>query len=335
MEKRTIAVIGAGMWGQNLVRVFNELGALRTICDTDETVLAHCREVYPSVQIERDLQQVLKDPEVSGIAIATPAATHAAIAREAVLAGKDVFVEKPLALSVLDAREVINLAAKHERILMVGHLLWYHPAVVKLKQLVETGELGNLQYIYSHRLNLGRYRQEENVLWSFAPHDISVILGLVGQMPQSVFAQGGNYLHQDIADVSVSLLKFAAGVEAHLFVSWLHPFKRQQLVVIGEKAMVAFDDTAPWSDKLRIYTHTLAQEVEKGRSAPVTHTPIPLPESEPLRLECEQFLESMKSRKDPCTNGQEGLRVLQVIESCQTSAQQGVPVVTQEVVKAL
>lgn len=326
MENRTIAVIGAGAWGQNLVRVFHRMGVLHTVCDTDASVLAKTAKHYPGLNTTEDIRQVCDDPAMKAVAIATPAGTHATIARQVLLAEKDVFVEKPLAMSVADAQDLLALAKARGRMVMVGHLLWHHPAVEKLQQLVRDGDLGQLQYIYSHRLNLGRYRQEENVLWSFAPHDVSVILGLVGQMPQSVFAQGGNYLHHDIADVSVSLLKFAAGVEAHLFVSWLHPFKRQQLVVIGDKAMATFDDTAPWSDKLRVYNHTLAQEVGGVVDGPVSHTAIPLPESEPLQIECERFMRSISTREDAYTNGQEGLRVLQVIEACQNSLEQQVPV---------
>jgi len=151
----------------------------------------------------------------------------------------------------------VALAGEHNRILMVGHILWYHPVVLKLKELVSQGELGRIRYIYSNRLNLGLLRREENVLWSFAPHDISVVLGLTGEMPESVLAQGGNFLHQQIADTTVSLLNFASGIRAHIFVSWLHPFKEQKLVVVGERQMAVFDDTAPWEEKLQLYPHSI------------------------------------------------------------------------------
>jgi hypothetical protein len=176
--------------------------------------------------------------------------------RDALLAGKDVFVEKPLCLSVKTGEELVALAKDRGRILMVGHLLWYHPAVLKLRDLIRQGELGRIRYIYSNRLNLGKIRREENILWSFAPHDISVILGLLDELPNVVQAQGGNYLHQQIADVTVSLLSFPSGVKAHVFVSWLHPYKEQKLVVVGEKKMAMFDDMEK-KDKLLLYPHSI------------------------------------------------------------------------------
>ncbi len=195
-----IACIGAGHWGKNLVRNFHDLGVLKWICDSSRERRTQLLMEYPTVSIAQSLDQVLIDPEVAGVAIATPAETHGQLVRQALLAGKDVFVEKPLCLSVVEGRELVALASHHDRILMVGHLPWYHPAVRKLRELIEDGELGRMQYIYSNRLNLGRIRREENILWSFAPHDISVILGLVGEMPDSVSAQGGHYLHDGIAD---------------------------------------------------------------------------------------------------------------------------------------
>jgi UDP-2-acetamido-3-amino-2,3-dideoxy-glucuronate N-acetyltransferase len=199
---------------------------------------------------------------------------------------------------------------------MVGHLLWYHPAVLKLKELVIQGELGRIQYIYSNRLNLGKIRREENILWSFAPHDISVILGLVGETPEKVFAQGGNYLHQNISDTTVSFLSFPSGIKAHIFVSWLHPFKEQKLIVVGEKKMAVFDDTEK-CDKLRMYPHSIEWK---------NHTPVPIKgeaeivqieQVEPLRAECLHFLDCIRTRHTPRTDGKEGLRVLSVLEQCQ------------------
>ena len=206
-----IACIGAGYWGQNLVRNFHDLGVLSWICEAEPGRRAQLSTAYPGVQIAASIDQLLADPNVHGVAIATPAETHGDIVRQVLLAGKDVLVEKPLALSVAVGQELVALAAENERVLMVGHLLWYHPAVLKLKELVETGDLGRLQYIYSTRLNLGKIRREENILWSFAPHDISVILGLVGEVPEAIDAHGGNYLHDQIADVTVSFLSFPSG----------------------------------------------------------------------------------------------------------------------------
>ncbi|MBF0383881.1 MAG: Gfo/Idh/MocA family oxidoreductase, partial [Magnetococcales bacterium] len=194
MKKKSIAVVGTGYWGKNLVRNFFDLGVLHTICDCNRDTSHEFLLKYPDVLVAESFQAVIENPEIKGVVIATPAVTHADLVREALLAGKDVFVEKPLCLSEKDGVELTRLAEKQQQILMVGHLLWYHPVVLKLKELVVNGELGRIQYIYSNRLNLGKLRQEENVLWSFAPHDISVILGLTGEVPEVVQAEGGNFL---------------------------------------------------------------------------------------------------------------------------------------------
>jgi UDP-2-acetamido-3-amino-2,3-dideoxy-glucuronate N-acetyltransferase len=259
----------------------------------------------------------LVDPAVEGVAIATPAVAHADMIREALLAGKDVYVEKPLCLSERDGQEITTLARDRNRILMVGHLLWHHPAVLRLKDLITSGELGRIQYIYSNRLNLGKLRREENVLWSFAPHDVSVILGLLDEMPESIQAQGGNYLHQRIADTTVSLLNFASGVRAHIFVSWLHPFKEQKLVVVGDQKMAVFDDTAPWGEKLLLYPHRVKWSGNVPVASKADAERVEVTEEEPLRAECQHFLECMHTRSTPRTDGEEGLRVLKVLNACQ------------------
>ncbi len=314
-----IAVIGSGYWGKNLVRNFNTLGALHTICDTNPTTLANFKEQYPSVNTASVYSQVLINSEIQGVAIATPAETHASLAKEALLAGKDVYIEKPLCLSEEEGAELNSLAKKQKCVLMVGHLLWYHPVVLKLKKLVDAGELGRIQYIYSNRLNLGKLRREENVLWSFAPHDISVILGLTGEMPESIRAQGGNYLHQKIADTTMTLLNFSSGIKAHIFVSWLHPFKEQKLVVVGDKQMAVFDDVAPWDEKLLLYPHS----IEWNDNVPVANKAeavrVNVEQDEPLKAECAHFLNCIKNRTTPRTDGEEGLRVLKVLNRCQES----------------
>jgi UDP-2-acetamido-3-amino-2,3-dideoxy-glucuronate N-acetyltransferase len=200
-----VGVVGTGYWGKNLVRNFQQLGALGSVCDADTDTLAQFRKQYPETRGCASVAELLGDAALQAVAISTPAETHGWLARAAIEAGKDVFVEKPLCLSLPEGRELVDLAEKRGRILMVGHLLWYHPAVLKLKQMVELGHLGRVQYIYSNRLNLGKIRREESILWSFAPHDISVVLGLVDQMPETVHSQGGYYLHDHIADVTVSL----------------------------------------------------------------------------------------------------------------------------------
>ena len=323
MHNKHIAVIGTGYWGKNLVRNFHNLGALHAICDISQESVHQYTEQYPGTRGFLQYSEVLEDPAVQGIVLATPAISHADLCRQALLADKDVYVEKPLCLSEEEGAELIDLAAQRGRILMVGHLLWYHSAVLYLKKLVDSGALGRIQYIYSNRLNLGKLRREENVLWSFAPHDISVILGLLGEVPEAIQAQGGNYLHRKIADTTVSLLDFASGVRAHIFVSWLHPFKEQKLVVVGDRKMAVFDDTLAWPQKLALYPHS----VEWSGNVPMAHKAeveyIPLEETEPLRAECQSFLEAIATRKPPYTDGKEGLQVLKVLNRCQQALESG------------
>lgn len=311
-----IACMGAGYWGKNLIRNFNDLGVLSWVCELDPHRRAHFAAAYPALRFTDAVDQVLTDPEVAGVAIATPAETHGELARWALLAGKDVLVEKPLCLSVEEGRQLVALASERGRVLMVGHLLWYHPAVLRVKELVDEGELGRIQYIYSNRLNLGRIRREENILWSFAPHDISVILGLVGEMPNAIDAQGGNYLHDRIADVTVSLLSFPSGVKAHIFVSWLHPFKEQKLIVVGDRQMAVFDDVEQ-ENKLLLYPHAIHWKNHVPIASKAEAQPVPFDPGEPLRAECLHFLECIRTRQTPRTDGQEGLRVLTVLQRCQ------------------
>ncbi len=314
-----IAIIGTGYWGKNLVRNFHALGVLHTICDTNTATLKNFSVQYPDIRTATSFTEIVNNPEIKGIVIATPAVTHAALAGEAIRAGKDVFVEKPLCLDEKEGIELNKLAEENGCILMVGHLLWYHPMVLKLKELVDKGDLGRIQYIYSNRLNLGKLRREENVLWSFAPHDISVIIGLANEMPVSIRAQGGNFLHEKIADTTMTLLNFASGIRAHIFVSWLHPFKEQKLVVVGERQMAVFDDTVAWEEKLKIYPHS----IEWNKNIPVAHKAegrcVIVDQEEPLRAECAHFIHCIETRQPPRTDGNEGLRVLRILNSCQRS----------------
>jgi UDP-2-acetamido-3-amino-2,3-dideoxy-glucuronate N-acetyltransferase len=280
--------------------------------------MAFLKTKYPTAQFTENVEQVLTDPGVTGVVIATPAETHGTLVRRALLAGKDIFVEKPLCLSVNEGRELVDLATNKNRILMVGHLLWYHPAVLRLNDLVKEGELGRIQYIYSNRLNLGKIRREENILWSFAPHDVSVILRLLGEMPEHVEAQGGNYLHEQISDVTVSLLTFPSGVRAHIFVSWLHPFKEQRLIVVGERKMAVFDDLES-EHKLLLYPHTIEWKNHIPVASRAEAHVIRFEPEEPLRAECRHFLHCIETRETPRTDGSEGLRVLQVLQDCQES----------------
>lgn len=321
VDRPKIAVLGCGHWGKNLVRNFAELGALEGIHDPDSGRAAAFSAQYdvPALGAE----EVLERPEIAGVVIAAPAELHASLAIRALEANKHVFVEKPLALRIRDAEQVIALAEKVGRTLMVGHLLQYHPGFLKLKQIVAEGRLGRLRYIYSNRLNLGRIRREENVFWSFAPHDLSMILALAGELPDSVQATGACYLHKVIADVTTTHLSFPSGINAHVFVSWLHPFKEQKLIVVGENAMAVFDDRPPWPEKLVLYRHRI--EWRDGLPEPnaADAEPVPLEGAEPLRLECQHFLDCIANGARPRTDGAEGLRVLKVLDAAERAITAG------------
>ncbi len=311
----TVAVIGCGYWGKNLVRNFAQLDALSMVVDSTEAGRETARTLAPTVPLAADVAEVWAS-DIPAVVIATPAETHYAIAKAALLAGKDVYVEKPLALNYDHAAELVALAAERERILMVGHVLEYHPAIVALQELVRRGDLGKVRYIYSNRLSLGKIRREENILWSFAPHDIAIILRMLDAMPFQVVATGGNYIQANIADVTLTNLLFDNGVRAHIHVSWLHPFKEQRLVVIGSRKMASFDDV---SKQLVVYDQRV--EWQEGEPIPVKKegTAIPFPAHEPLRQECQAFLDAIASRQAPLTDGVSGLRVLRVIQAAQRS----------------
>ena len=319
-----ISVIGSGYWGKNLVRNFAALRVLHSICDSDEETLARFSSQYQGVEAIDSFSEIILNREISGVVIATPAETHFSLVQEALLADKDVYVEKPLCLSVSEGEILSKLAEERNRILMVGHLLWYHPAIIELKNLIHKGSLGRIQYIYSNRLNLGKLRREENVLWSFAPHDISVILGLVQEMPYEVQALGGNYLHRKIADTTMTLLAFPSGIKAHIFVSWLHPFKEQKLVIVGDKQMAVFDDTAGWDEKLTLYPHSVNWIDNIPVADKAEGVRINLKPEEPLRKECEHFINCMDTRCSPKTDASEGVRVLKVLNACQEAMETGI-----------
>src|ERR1035441_7735201 len=310
-----IAVVGNGYWGRNLVRNFREVGALAMICDESPAAEASAREKYPEIPFTRSYADVLSDASLQAVVLATPAVTHYAMARQGLDAGKDVFVEKPLALAVSEGAALVDLAARCGRILMVGHILQYHPAVRRLKDLIQAGSLGRLQYVYSNRLNIGKIRAEENILWSFAPHDISVMLALLGEEPAQVICEGGCYLNDRVADVTLSQFLFPSGVRAHVFVSWLHPFKEQRLVVVGSEKMAVFDDTA--ANKLVLYPHKVEWKNRVPTAVKAESEVVPLDAAEPLKEECRHFLECVASRRNPETDGLEGIRVLRVLNACQ------------------
>jgi UDP-2-acetamido-3-amino-2,3-dideoxy-glucuronate N-acetyltransferase len=317
----TIAVLGCGYWGKNLVRNFHALGALKVICDPAESGRAAARQMAPGIEIAEDYAGVLQNSDVSAVAIAAPASSHFRLVKCAFLAGKDVFVEKPLCLKIEEAKELVTLAESRQRVLMVGHLLQYHPCIQKLQALLATGELGKLHYVISNRLNLGKIRREENALWSFAPHDISVILSLAnGQVPEKIICSGGTYLNQGVADTTLTAMAFPGGLKAHVFVSWLNPFKEQKLTVIGSAGMAVFDDTKAWPEKLVVFRHYLLWQHGQIPTPNNSHgEAVGVPESEPLRNECQHFVDCCRDRRIPRTDGHEGLRVLSILQAAQRS----------------
>jgi UDP-2-acetamido-3-amino-2,3-dideoxy-glucuronate N-acetyltransferase len=315
-----IGVVGCGYWGRNLVRNFHALGGLAAVCDTAASRVDELSRTYSTFGTQ-DFQTLLDSPEIQGVAIAAPAAQHFELAKRALLAGKDVFVEKPLALHIQEGQELVELARRQSRILMVGHLLQYHPAILKLREMLHAGELGKIEYIASSRLNLGKLRTEEDILWSFAPHDISAILYFLDEVPTHVAAQGASYLNHSISDITLTTMKFASGVNAHVFVSWLHPFKEQKLIIVGDRKMAVFDDTKA-EGKLTLYPHQIdwVNRVPVARKA--EGEVVPVSNAEPLELECLHFLECVKGRKTPRTDGENGLRVLNILHAASQSVRE-------------
>lgn len=316
MSNIKLSIIGCGYWGKNLVRNYAELGVLHSVCDANQVLALKASEAYgvPILTFE----EILKS-DVDGVVVAAPAEQHYNLSQKALLAKKHVFVEKPLSLKVEEARKLCDLAMQVDCKLMVGHLLQYHPAFLELKQLIAKGNLGRLQYIYSNRLNLGKFRNEENILWSFAPHDISMILSLASDLPETVYATGACHLNPRIHDVTTTHLSFKNGIKAHIFVSWLHPFKEQKLVVVGERGMAVFDDGLPWGEKLKLYPHQInwVNGLPEATKAELINVPTEV--AEPLKLECQHFIDCIKDSQKPRTDGFEGLQVLQVLDAAQQS----------------
>ena len=306
-----VAVVGCGRWGRNLARNFAELGVLAALVDPDDEAVKPLTAAHGVGA--RSLEAVLADAAVDAIAVAAPSALHYGFARRALEAGKHVFVEKPLALRLHEAEELCILAERLDRRLMVGHLMQYHPAFLALRALLRDGRLGSIQYVYSNRLNLGRIRREENVLWSFAPHDVSMILSLIGAEPDGVTAVGSYHLHAAVADVTTTHLSFPGGERAHIFVSWLHPFKEQKLVVVGTTGMAVFDDGQPWDRKLVLYPHRVTWTEDTPLPITAEAAPVALRAAEPLRLECQHFLDCVRTGARPRTDGREGMAVLRVL----------------------
>ncbi|HEX9916645.1 MAG TPA: Gfo/Idh/MocA family oxidoreductase [candidate division Zixibacteria bacterium] len=327
-------LIGIGAWGKNLLRNFYGLPNCELVicCDQDEKQLERTQKSYPGMKVTTDPQEVISSNQIQAVVIATPPVSHFDLAKRSILAGKDVFVEKPLVLDVKQGEELVNLAEKNNRILMVGHIMEYHPASLALKKYIDSGELGKIYYLYATRVNLGKVRDIENALWSFAPHDISLIIFLLGQSPSSVTATGESYLQKSIEDVAFMTMHFNDGTMAHIHVSWLDPHKDRKLTVVGSKKMAVFDDTES-SEKIWIYDKGVDAKSDYdtyGEYLSLRSGDILIPRidsSEPLKSECQHFIECVEKRTKPRSDGEDGLRVLRVLDAAQRSlGQGGVPV---------
>jgi predicted dehydrogenase len=328
-ETVDVGIVGLGYWGPNLMRTFSQLpGVLvKYGCDLDEARISKQQTLYPDIHFTRDFEELLADDRLNAVMVASPVPTHAELARRALSAGKDVFVEKPLALSPAEAEQLAQLAAENELILMVGHLLEYHPAVSRLKAIVSSGELGEVFYVYAHRLNLGIVRRDENALWSLGPHDLSVAMYLLDQEPVEAKAIGHCYLKEGVEDVVFASLSFRDGKAAHFHMSWLDPHKERKITVVGSNKMAVFDDMSR-DEKLKLYDKGV-QEPEyesfgeyiglRFGDIVVPH----LPNDEPLKLECKHFVECLRERKRPVSDGYDGLRVVRVLDALQRSLDAG------------
>lgn len=326
-----IAHIGVGYWGKNILRNLINLQKelknfnLKYIIDKNKDNIINYiysnfkdnyEDILKNVIIIDDINEIIKDVDLSGIIISTPAATHYELTKLALINNKHVFVEKPLALNYTQALELHNLAIQKNKILMVGHLLLYHPAIIKIKELINQGVIGKLFYFYSNRLNIGKIRVEENILWSFAPHDISVILYLLNKEPIKVFSFGGDYLNKGIFDTTTTILEFDNNIKGHIFVSWLHPYKEQKMVFVGSEGMIVFDDLT--QEKLFLYPHKTTWIDGK---IPIANKAefkiIEIEKSEPLKNELIHFINCILNNKKPLTDSEESLKVLKVLESAQ------------------
>jgi predicted dehydrogenase len=318
-----IGVVGLGYWGPNLARNFAALpgSELAWCCDADASARERFAAAFRGTRFTGDLDELLADDALDAVALATPVATHAALAARVLAADKHCFVEKPLAQTVADAERAVDAAAAAGRILMVGHLLEYHPGLRRLKEIADSGELGDIHYIYGNRLNLGKLRAEENALWSLGAHDVSVLLALAGEEPFDVEARGESYMRPGVEDVVFCFLRFPSGLAAHLHLSWLDPHKERRLTVVGSRRMATFDDMA-LEGKLRVYDKGFDEDASSygeyiTRSGDIWSPQIS--NAEPLRLECEHFVACLRDGTIPRSDGQSGLRVVRVLEALQAS----------------
>jgi len=320
-KKVSLGLIGGGYWGKNLIKDFNSLGVLHTICDINKNALLKYNEKYPNVKTTTKWDDVLNDTNINAVCISLPAEMHYSFAKKSLLADKDVYVEKPITLDIKEAEELIQLAREKNKILMVGHLLHYHPAIIKIKEMINAGKIGKVKNIVANRLSLGIFRKYENVLWSFAPHDISVVLGLIKEMPQSVTCNGKDHINKGVHDVTNSILKFK-NAYVNINVNWLNPYKEQKMAIIGEKGMILFDDVSK-DNKLTYFPEYIQYSADiQSNPSPIKNNgeniELDLSQS-PLLIECGHFVECCVERKTPITDGEEGVRVLKVLDSLNKS----------------
>jgi predicted dehydrogenase len=322
----SVGVVGLGYWGPNLARNFDRLAEteLQWVCDASDDALARVGAQFPSTKATTSLDDLLNDDGLDAIVIATPVPLHADLAVRVLDAGKHCFVEKPLAQSVADAERVVEAAERAGKVLMVGHLLEYHPGVRKLKEVAGSGDLGMIRYIYGNRLNLGKLRPDENALWSLGAHDVSVLLYLAEEEPDELHAYGESYMNPPVEDVVFCVLRFPSGLMAHLHLSWLDPHKERRFTIVGSEKMATFDDMA-LEQKLVIYDKGFDQDYSSygeyiARSGDVWSPRVP--NDEPLRIECLHFAECVRDRKRPISDGRSGLRVVRVLEGLQNSLEE-------------
>jgi predicted dehydrogenase len=310
---------GLGYWGPNLARNFGDLADLRWVCDLSPDLLSEAARRHPGTRTTTDFDELLMDPEVDAVSIATPVVTHYNLAKRALLAGKHVFVEKPPAQSSSEAEELVALAEERGLAFMPGYLLLYHPAVARLKELIEEGELGDVLYLYGNRQNLGQIRRDENALWSLGAHDLSVMLYLVGEEPSEAWARGESFLREGVEDVVFCYLRFPSGVVAHMHLSWLDPQKMRRLTVVGRDKMAVFDDM---ESERKLTVHDKGPVLRPASEWQVRSGDIHIPKvptDEPLRLECARFLALVRGEGDPLGAARDGLAVVRTLEQLQTS----------------
>jgi UDP-2-acetamido-3-amino-2,3-dideoxy-glucuronate N-acetyltransferase len=315
--KKKIAVVGCGHWGKNLIRNFSELGTLYSVCDSVTKVANLYANKYKIKNLS--FSEIINDPNIKGVVLTVPAQLHSSMATEAMKKGKHIFVEKPLAMNEAEAEIMIATAKKNKAQLMVGHLLQYHPIFKTIKEFVAAGKIGEIKYIYSNRLSFGKARTKEDVIWSFAPHDISMILSLTGQKPEYVSTNAISILKKNIADTATIHLQFKSGLKSHISLSWLHPYKEHKLVIVGQSAMLVFDDTKPWHEKLALYPYEVMSSKNLINLQISNVQYLKVIEEEPLKKECQHFLDVVEKNIRPLTDGAEGLRVLKVLSAASRS----------------